>query len=144
MPIKAKLSFSLEESTWKRGPGSCFPHWRLWARIASCVGSSFAFPGLVPQQTNWPQMRVAKMLHYVNTRILQQCFSKINVFIDHTKILLNRSQFSWSGVGPEFLHFKQVPRWSQRSPHFENISQWIWICVFSSYQASPYMGNNWI
>lgn len=91
------------------------------------------------------------MSYYINTGILQQCFSKINTFTNHMEILLrHRFWFSRTGMGQIFCFFffyklpsdpratgPQTSLWVSR-PIAQNISQWTWICVLSLNQASPH------
>lgn len=42
---------------------------------------------------------------------IHQCFSNLNLHLNHLEVLLRRRLwYSRFGVGPEILHFKQVPR----------------------------------
>lgn len=124
MPIKAKLSFSLEESLWKRGIWVFFPHTRdCGVELQAVWPVHLHFQDWFLDWANLPQTRVAKMSYYINTGIGIQCFLRINVFMNYTEVLLRcRFQFSRSRVGLERLLLQKFPDDASAlvpKPHFE-------------------------
>lgn len=63
------------------------------------------------EQTNLPQMRVDKMLYYINTSTLQQCFSKVTTLTNHKEIFLKCTDYDSVGArwDQRFSFIKKLP-----------------------------------